>query len=200
MTERKRISDVLSDGVMSMMNSINAEKVSQLFETEQDIKDFDALFMSSFADRRISYNLNYYYEKSQVSTFLSAILSRSFDGWLRIKTTLAAEYDATNPSDRTRTITETRNEKGTNSDTETTQENSNAFDGDEPSNTNGSERNGESERDITTTYERTESESGDSGYAKSSLVEQEVNMRKRQRFYDIVAIDLAEMCCAVIYE
>lgn len=200
MTDRKTIEEVLAGGVMAQMNHINAEKVSQLFESEQEIADFDTYFMGLYAERKISYQLNYYSQKSQLDLFLSSVLTRFFPSWLKIKNSLTAEYDVLKSSDSTKTITETRNEKGTNTDSETTQENANAFDSVTPSDTQGSERAGQSARDITTTFDRTETSSGESGTPKASLIEKEIYMRLRQRFFDIVATDIASDCCSVIYD
>lgn len=196
--KRKTIEEVFAGGVMAMMTHINAEKVAQLF-TEEEANDFDAYFIANHAEREISYSLNYWAEKSQVDSYLSAMLTRFFPNWLKIKNALEAEYEIFDNSGKTRTISETREEKGTNEDSEKTQENANAFDGEGASDTQGSERSGNAVHDIATTLERTETTKGDDGNAKQYIVSAEVQLRNRFVFFENVANDIAQDACAVVY-
>lgn len=198
--KRKTIEEVFEGGIMSMMAHVNADKVSQLFPSENDIADFDVYFMGGQAEREVSYSLNYYAEKSQVDAYLSAMLTRFFPNWLKIKNALEAEYNLLWTGGGDVTETETRHEAGTNKNNATIQNQLNAFNGDEASDTDNQSRADDGEHDITTTLERsTQRKENSVTYTQAEVVEKELRLRMKHRFFDIVSNDIAQDACAIVY-
>lgn len=200
MTERKTIEEVLAGGIMAQMNHLNSEKVGQLFASDSDISDFDAYFMGSASARQVSYSLGYYADKSQVDVFLSSVLSRYFPNWLREKEALEAEYDLLWTGGGDSTTTETRHEEGTNKGTSEIQNQLNAFNGTDASDTDNQNREDNGEHDITTTVERSVLRKENSvTYTQAEVIEKELNLRMKYRFFDIVCNDLTVECCASVF-
>lgn len=201
MNERVIIEEVFPNGVMSMMKHISAEKVAQLFATDDDIDAFDAFFMEANGGRTISYGLKYYSSRNQTDTFLTSVLWRYFPNWLRIKEALDAEYDLLWTGGGDSKTTETRHEAGTNKGSASVQNQLNAFNGDTASDTDNQSRSDEGEHDVTTTVERAvERKENSVTYTQAEVVEKELALRMRHRFFDVVANDIANSACAVIYD
>lgn len=200
--KKQTIDEVFPNGVMSEMIHINAGKVQQLFPSEGDIADFDNWFLSKNAEREISRPCKYWLSKSanDLENFLGAILSSYFPSWLREKEALEAEYDLLWTGGGDSKTTETRHEQGTNKGTANVQNQLNAFNGEEASDTDNQSREDNGEHDVTTTVERAvERKENSVSYTQAEVVEKELNLRMKYRFYDIVSIDIANELCAVIY-
>lgn len=197
MTNRKTIAEVLPNGVLAVMSETKPDLVNSLFSEEQ-ARDFDFGFLGLQGARYVSCLLDGK-EEQEVKLACQYVLNKYYDSWAREKSALEAEYDVLENSGSVKTITETTTEKGVNTDTEKTQENMNAFDGQESSDTQGSERSGNREHDITKTFDRTEKTTGDKGVTKQSLIVSEMALRIKYKFFDIVTQDITRELCALVY-
>lgn len=185
---------------MSIMAHVNADKVATLFPDENAISDFDTKFLADLAEVAISYQLNRAIVANGVDAFMGAVLSMYYDSWLRIKDALEAEYDLLWTGGGDNTTTETRHEQGTNKDSENVQNQLNAFNGADASDTDNQNREGEGEHDVTTTIERkVERKENSVTYTQAEVIEKELNLRMKYRFFDIVEQDLRRELCAEIY-
>lgn len=194
------IEQAIPEGAMSIMAHVNADKVATLFPDENAISDFDTKFLADLAEATISYQLNRAIVANGVDAFMGAVLSMYYDSWLRIKDALEAEYDLLWTGGGDNTTTETRHEQGTNKDSENVQNQLNAFNGADASDTDNQNREGEGEHDVTTTIERkVERKENSVTYTQAEVIEKELNLRMKYRFFDIVEQDLRRELCAEIY-
>lgn len=197
--KRMKIEEVFPNGVISEMLHLNAEKVNSLFPTEQDIADFDTYYISHNADLPICVSLELSVKKGKTDAYLSSILARYYDSWKREKEALEAEYNPLYNGGSKGKVTETREEKGTDTDTERTQDTTNGFDGGAVE-TDASERNGNGEHERTVTLERiTEREEASVSVTKSDIISREIDMRARWQFYGFVCASLNRELVADIY-
>ncbi len=195
-----KIDEMFPNGVMSQMNHINSEKVSQLFPSESDITDFDNFFLSKNYDREVSNVCVYFSEKSKLDAFLSGILTADFPNWLREKQALEAEYDVLFPRQENFTTSETRNINKKDERSGSEQNKVNAFDSEVASDTTSIDTNGNATSESTSTFEKTSKRNESSvSVSQSELITRELRMRAKNKFFEIVSLDIANEVCAVIY-
>lgn len=197
---RKTISEILPEGIIFVMNHINAERVSQLFANETEIADFDLDFLGKHGERNASHYLLYCAENNKIDGMASAILSRFFNSWLRVKQTLESEYDYLKPAGVTSTITEKKDENRNEENSDNTQKALNAFNSDVASDTERETKSGNLVETIG--YAKTTTRETKQNYGQwtgSELTKQEIEFRNKIKFFEIVSNDIAQEICAGVY-
>lgn len=196
---RKTVEEILPNGVMSVMQTVDAVKVGSLF-TAEEVESFDALFMSYHGERGASFALSRADELGKVNDLLSAVLNKYYESWTREKNALELEYDVLDTKGGKRTITETRNETGTDGESESVQNSMNAFDGATPSDTDKTARNKDGEHITDTTTKRTENYAGNgAGLTQAEVIRKEVGLRASHNFFDLVGEDISREIAAAVY-
>lgn len=200
MTKRQTIDEILTGGVISQMAHVDAVKVTELFPTESDIQAFDTYFMGNNGNREISYSLGYYVEKSQVDSFLSAVLAKYFNSWQRVRSALETEYDVLENGESSETYTETRSESGETNNAVNDSESVNAFNSSTPSESESSAKTENGGHSLNSTVERTITRTASGvNITNAEKIRKEVRLRNEYNFFYVVEKDLQREFCADVY-
>lgn len=194
------IEQAFSDGIIAVMKQVDETRVTTLFADDKDIDDFDFNFFADYGECELSHRAHYGIRGRDSSVVLGGVLYQYYESWKRIKEALEAEYDLLWTGGGETTHTETRHEAGTNASKDALQNALNAFNGETESNTDSAKRDTNGEHNINETIERkTVSKQNSVSFTQAEVVEKELNLRMRMRFYDIVANDIAKEICARVY-
>lgn len=197
---RSTIEEEFVVGVMATMKTVDEVKVLTLFEDDDEINDFDWNFLGDYGDCYLSRRACYAVGKGEEEKLFGGILYQYYDSWLREKKALEAEYDLLWTGGGDVKYTETRHEEGTEQNEDVLQNSLNAFNGDVDSKTDKADRNGNGSHDITETIERsTERKENSVTYTQAEVVEKELNLRMKYKFYNIVAQDISREICMNVY-
>lgn len=180
-------------GIAYYLNETDGDKGLAIFGSDDNISAFDFMAYNEIGDRFVTGICD---NTTQLSKW---IWQKYYDIWAKIMNALHIEYNPIEAGDYHKAEVVTHSEKTTDTDTGDTVNNVQAFNSDDFVNDKEELKssNGEGTRDYTTEHDITETRNSER--EKSTVIENEIKMRNRNSFYDIVLKDIKETICLSVY-
>lgn len=180
-------------GIAYYLNETDSDKGTAIFGNADNISAFDYMAYNEIGNRFVTGICD---NTTQLSKW---IWQKYYDIWAKIMNALHIEYNPIEAGDYHKAEIVTHSETTTDESTGDIVDNLQAFNSSDFVNDKQQLKsdNGQGTRDYKTEHDITETRNADK--EKASLIENEIKMRNRNSFYDIILKDIIETICLSVY-